>query len=168
MDVRAAKLSELSVLQDIERAAGYWFRDVDMAAITEDEPLPLPELARYQQAGRAWVIADTNDTPVAYLIADIVDGNLYIAQISVHPNHARHGLGSRLLEHLAQYAIANHIPALTLTTFTHVAWNAPYYARCGFHTLADSDLTSGLRRIRQQEAAHGLDRWSRVCMRRDL
>jgi len=130
-------------------------------AMSTWRPSPRTNRCRYPNS-------PANDTPVAYLIADIVDGNLYIAQISVHPNHARHGLGSRLLEHLAQYAIANHIPALTLTTFTHVAWNAPYYARCGFHTLADSDLTSGLRRIRQQEAAHGLDRWSRVCMRRDL
>jgi hypothetical protein len=49
-----------------------------------------------------------------------------------------------------------------------VPWNGPYYARCGFVTLDDSDVTPGLRAIRRREAAHGLDRWPRVCMRRDL
>lgn len=59
-------------------------------------------------------------------------------------------------------------PALTLTTFTDVPWNAPYYARCGFRRLDDGELTPGLREISEREAAHGLDRWPRVCMRRAL
>ena len=63
---------------------------------------------------------------------------------------------------------ATGVPALTLTTFTDVPWNAPYYVRCGFRILADAQLTPGLRAIRDREAAHGLDRWPRVCMRRDL
>ncbi|MDX6310785.1 MAG: hypothetical protein QOF44_249, partial [Streptomyces sp.] len=45
---------------------------------------------------------------------------------------------------------------------------APYYARCGFHPIADDALTPGLRAIRLREAAHGLDRWPRVAMRRPL
>ena len=60
------------------------------------------------------------------------------------------------------------LPALTLTTFAYVPWNAPYYARCGFRVLDDAEITPGLRAIREQEAALGLDRWPRVCMRRDL
>jgi hypothetical protein len=59
-------------------------------------------------------------------------------------------------------------PALTLTTFTEVPWNAPYYERCGFRRLPEAELTPGLREIRRREAAHGLDRWPRTCMRRDL
>jgi hypothetical protein len=47
-------------------------------------------------------------------------------------------------------------------------WNGPYYKQCGFVALSDKDLTAGLRLIRQREAAHGLDRWPRMCMRRDL
>ena len=54
------------------------------------------------------------------------------------------------------------------TTFAKVPWHAPYYLRCGFRLLSNSELTPGLRAIREREAAHGLDRWPRVCMRRDL
>ena len=168
MHVRAVRLDELPVLQDIERAAGQRFLDIGMPEIAEDEPLPLGELARYHRAGLAWVVADDADTPVAYLIADRVDGNLHVEQVSVHPGSARRGLGRLLLDHLAAHAPSEGASALTLTTFTQVPWNAPYYARCGFQLMDDSRLTPGLREIREHEAAHGLDRWPRTCMRREL
>jgi len=168
MHVRAVRLDELPVLQDIERAAGQRFLDIGMPEIAEDEPLPLGELARYHRAGLAWVVADDADTPVAYLIADRVDGNLHVEQVSVHPGSARRGLGRLLLDHLAAHAPSEGASALTLTTFTQVPWNAPYYARCGFQPMDDSRLTPGLREIREHEAAHGLDRWPRTCMRREL
>ncbi|MEV6924761.1 GNAT family N-acetyltransferase [Dactylosporangium sp. NPDC051485] len=168
MHLRAVRLDDLPVLQDIERAAGQCFRDIGMPEIAEDEPLPLGELARYHHTGLAWVVANNADAPVAYLIADRVDGNLHIEQVSVHPDSARRGLGRSLLEHLAAHATGEGTPALTLTTFTQVPWNAPYYARCGFQPMDDSGLTPGLRKIRERETAHGLDRWPRVCMRRTL
>ncbi|MFY1576885.1 GNAT family N-acetyltransferase [Verrucosispora sp. WMMD703] len=168
MQIREARQDELPILQDIERAAGQCFRDVGMPQIADDAPLPLDILVRYREAGRAWVATDTTERPVGYLIADLVDGNFHIEQVSVHPDAARRGIGRQLIDHLADHAMASGIPALTLTTFTQVPWNAPYYARCGFHTLDQSDLTPGLRAIRQREAAHGLDRWPRVCMRRTL
>ncbi|GAA3633267.1 GNAT family N-acetyltransferase [Streptomyces chitinivorans] len=168
MHIRSVRLDELPVLQDIERAAGQCFRDIGMPEIAEDEPLPLGELARYHDAGLAWVVADDADVPVAYLIADCVDGNLHVEQVSVHPESARRGVGRSLLEHLADHARSEGVPALTLTTFAQVPWNAPYYVRCGFQVMDDSGLTPGLREIREREAAHGLDRWPRVCMHRAL
>lgn len=174
MGIRAVRHADLHLLRDIERAAGESFRHIGMPEIADDDPLPLTTLADYHRAGRAWVATDTtdptnpSDEPVAYLIADVIDGSLHIGQVSVHPRYARRGIGRRLLDHLADHARATGVPALTLTTFADVPWNAPYYARCGFVTLHDSDLTPGLRAVRQQEAAHGLDRWPRVCMRRDL
>jgi GNAT superfamily N-acetyltransferase len=165
--IRTAHAKELPVLRDIERAAGECFRDIGMAEIADDEPLPLETLSAFQRAGRAWVAADQKDQPAAYLIADLVDGGLHVEQVSVHPDHARRGVGRRLLDHLAGVARAEKVPELTLTTFTEVPWNAPYYERCGFRTLADAELTRGLREIRAREAAYGLDRWPRVCMRRE-
>ncbi|WP_026257262.1 GNAT family N-acetyltransferase [Actinopolymorpha alba] len=168
MDIRAVRLDELPRLQDIERAAGRCFRDIGMPEIADDEPLPLGELARYHRAGLAWVAVNEADTPVAYLIADRVDGNLHVEQVSVHPGSAHRGIGRALLNHLAIHATSEGAPALTLTTFVEVPWNAPYYARCGFQLLDDSELTPGLRKIREREATHGLDRWPRGCMRRAL
>ncbi|MFF8277350.1 GNAT family N-acetyltransferase [Streptomyces lateritius] len=170
MRIRAAAPAELPLLQDIEQAAGEPFRSLGMAVIADDEPLPLDVLDAYRLGGRAWVAADEADRPVAYLLTDTVDGAAHIEQVSVHPAVARRGIGRALIEHLAADAAQRCLTAVTLTTFTEVPWNAPYYTRLGFRALTESDpdLTAGLRAIRQAEAAHGLATWPRVCMRRDL
>lgn len=168
MQIRPVRDDELPVLRDIERAAGLAFYGVGMPEIAADEPLPIDVLAGYRSAGRAWVAADRADLPVGYLLAEQLAGNLHIEQVSVHPVAARRGVGRQLIEHLAEVAVRNGVPALTLTTFAEVPWNAPYYQRCGFRILAADELSPGLRAVRAREAEHGLDRWPRVCMRRDL
>ena len=168
MRIRAAVEDDLPVMREIERAAGAVFAEIGMREIADDEPLSLAELAGYQREGRAWVADDGAGRPVAYLIADLVDGNVHIEQVSVHPVAARQGIGRGLLEHAAAYATARGASALTLTTFAEVPWNAPYYARCGFRVVPDSDLSPGLNDIRSREIAHGLYRWPRVTMWRPL
>jgi GNAT superfamily N-acetyltransferase len=166
--VRAARADDLLIVQDIERAAGQLFRAVGMPEIADDPPPSVDALTAYQQAGRAWVAADPADVPVAYLIADPVDGQLHIEQLAVLPSHARRRIGGQLIEYLAHQALAAGIPALTLTTFAEVPWNAPYYRRCGFGVIDDEAFTPSLRSIQKAETAHGLNRWPRVGMRRDL
>lgn len=166
--IRLARADDLPALRDIERAAGKAFADIDMAFVAEDEPPSIEMLRTFQQAGRAWVSVDQHDRPVAYLIAELVDGDAHIEQVSVHPDHRGERLGLRLIEHLGGWARDHGARALTLTTFTEVAWNGPYYERCGFRPLDESELTPGLRRVRAAEAAHGLDRWPRATMRREL
>lgn len=168
MRIRAATVADLPALQDIERAAGQSFREIGMPEIADDQPPSTAQLACYQQAGRAWVAVGEAGQPVGYLIAEPVDGNLHIEQVSVHPDSARRGIGRHLLEHVAAQAAVAGLPALTLTTFTHVPWNAPYYRRLGFRTLTEGEISPGLCEIRAREADQGLDRWPRVCMRRDL
>jgi len=144
------------------------FAGIGMPEIADHHWWPLPVLADRHDAGGLWVAASQADQPVAFLMADLVDGCLHVEQVSVDPGSARRGVGRTLLDHAAILAAADGLPALTLTTFAHVPWNAPYYARCGFTVLDDAELTPGLRAIRQREAAAGLDRWPRVGMRRDL
>ncbi len=170
MRIRPAAPGDLPLLQDIERAAGVPFRDLGMRDVADDAPPALETLERYRRAQRCWVAEKEGPEgrPVAYLIAEPVDGALHVEQVSVHPAAARRGVGRALLARAADRARAEGLTALTLTTFAEVPWNAPYYARLGFRTLAGAELTPGLRRIRAEEAAHGLDRWPRVCMRVDV
>lgn len=53
-------------MQDIERAAGAYFRNIGMPEIADDDPLPLSELSRHQRTGTAWVAVDITNTPAAY------------------------------------------------------------------------------------------------------
>lgn len=166
--IRSARPDELPRLQDLERAAGAAFADLGMGAVADDDPLPLEVLAGYQRDGRAWVATDPVDVPVAYLLVDVIDGAAHVEQVSVHPAHAGRRLGPALLDTAAAWAARRHLRWVTLTTFTEVPWNAPYYARLGFKVLAEDELGPGLRRLREREAAHGLNRWPRVATHREV
>ncbi|MFI5894410.1 GNAT family N-acetyltransferase [Actinoplanes sp. NPDC051513] len=162
--IRAAREADVEAMRAIEVAADRMFRDIGMDFGPAGEPPTAETLLAYVRDGRAWVAEGS----VAYLVADLVDGNVHVEQVSVDPAHGRRGLGAALIEHVAAWARERGSPALTLTTFAEVAWNAPYYERLGFRRLADAELTPELRRIRQREAEFGLDRWPRLAMRREL
>ncbi|MFR9675694.1 GNAT family N-acetyltransferase [Streptomyces sp. TR06-5] len=166
--IRAGREDDLVALGDLERAAGEQFRALGMDAVADDEPFSPGELRPYLHRDGLHVAVDDRDRPIAYLLTEPVDGCLHIEQVSVHPDHARRGVGRALLDDAARRASARGLPALTLTTFTEVPWNAPYYERCGFRRLGAAETTPGLRALRAREAAAGLDRWPRVCMRRPL
>lgn len=166
--IRAARPDDLPALRELERAAGAPFRDVGMEAVADDEPTTVADLALFQEDGRAWVVTGEADDPVAYLLVEVVDGDAHIEQVSVHPGHARQGLGRTLLDTAAAWAEERGLAALTLTTFAQVPWNAPYYERLGFQILTEDQMSGGLLRIRDREAARGLARWPRVTMRRTI
>lgn len=164
--IRPPVRAELPRLRTIEVAAGQVFADVGMHRIASDGAPSLDELATQLAAGELWIAAFQE--PVAYLRAEPVDGDLHIAQVSVHPEHARRGIGAALIEHATRLAARTGLPALSLTTFRDVPWNGPYYRRLGFTELTDADLGPGLAAIRAKEIAAGLDDWPRCAMRRPL
>ncbi|WP_406281252.1 GNAT family N-acetyltransferase [Embleya sp. NBC_00896] len=159
--IRVPSVDELERLREVEVSAGRCFGDVGMPEIAADEPPEIAVLERYLVGGRLLVVGN----PVlAYATWDRVDGAAHIEQVSVHGDGARRGLGRSLIDRVQ---VESGL-ALTLTTFRDVAWNAPYYERIGFRLLGADEVTPGLAAIRAAEAAAGLDRWARVCMRREV
>ncbi|MEU5724471.1 GNAT family N-acetyltransferase [Micromonospora sp. NPDC047738] len=165
---RMARADELTEVQRIEVASGAPFRKVGMADVADMPPLPLDVLADRQRAGRVWVAVNTGDRPVAFVVVDLVDGCAHVEQLSVDPAYARRGIGRGLLDHVAGWAAARGLPALTLTTFRSVPWNGPYYTRCGFRELTGAEVTPGLAGLLAAEAALGLDPAERIAMRRPV
>jgi GNAT superfamily N-acetyltransferase len=171
MRIRPVEEDELDRLREIELEAGVAFATIGMTSVADADPPPVEHLDHYRRAGRCWVQADSTEgvgLPVAYLIADVVDGNGHVEQVSVHPSVGGRGLGRQLIDHAAAWARGAGLTRLTLTTFVEVPWNGPYYERLGFRVLDDAELGPDLRRIRDAEAAAGLDRWPRCAMVRDL
>jgi GNAT superfamily N-acetyltransferase len=162
--IRPTVPEELPTLIEIERAAGAMFLDVGMPEIAGDSPGDASWFARFD--GFTWVAADDAGVPVAYLVALPIDAGLHVEQVSVHPRAARQGIGAELIAAAGDVAEVEEWPALTLTTFTQVPWNAPYYRRLGFAVVPEPEWTPDLREIVAAENAHGLDRWPRVVMRR--
>lgn len=166
--IRPARESDIPELQRIEIVAGRMFAPLGMDRVAEDDPFSEAELRDYIDDGRAWVVTDEIGRPIAYTLIKWADQVAHLEQVSVDPMFAGRRLGASLVERAVTWAREQGSPALTLTTFSDVPWNAPYYERLGFRRLADDELTPDLRAIRAEEAAHGLDEWPRLAMRRDL
>ena len=166
--IRTARSGDLARLVEIERAAGQTFLQLDPDLFAGHDPGTVAELRRYADGGRAFVSVDADDRPVGYLVLDVVDGAAHIEQVSVHPDHARNGLGRALIERAATWASARGLRSLTLTTYVDVPWNGPYYERLGFGYLTAGEETPGLRAVRERERALGLEVWPRTSMRRTL
>jgi GNAT superfamily N-acetyltransferase len=151
--IRLAQPAELPYLQQIEIASGEPFRDVGMSEIAEDAPMSLEDLGTHE----VWVAIGAEGVPVAFIAVGDVDGATHVHQVSVHPSHARQGIGAALIEHVTRPE-----RAVTLTTFRDVPWNGPYYERLGFQAV--TDVSPGLAEIMRDEASRGLDPSTRVAM----
>jgi GNAT superfamily N-acetyltransferase len=167
MTVRLASPADLPLIPEIERRAGELFRTVGMDAVADDGDPSVDELMAPQQLGRLWVAEESGEI-VGYLRLEMVDDAAHIEQVSVLPAFGRRGIGRQLIEAADAWAAARSMRALSLTTFTDVPWNGPYYRRLGFRELRPSEMGPALRRIRAHEAARGLDRWPRTAMRREI
>jgi hypothetical protein len=64
-----------------------------------------------------------------------------------------------MLEQVIESARQAAYPAVTLTTFRDVPWNAPFYTRLGFSMLSELRLPAGL-------AAKGSWKRNTVCRRK--
>ena len=138
-----------------------------LADVADHDPFSLAELAEYRSAGRAWVAVDDGDSPVGYVVADVVDGAGHVEQISVRPDHQGQGVGQALLAQVARWARAEGFVSLTLTTFDTVPWNRPLYDTLASGCWATKNGPSWAR-WQDHEIASGLDPAQRVCMRLEL
>lgn len=165
--VRAARLSDIDLMQEIERAAGSLFAGIGMDDVAAHPPLEHNVLAAYVRNRRAWV-AEIDRQPRGYAIADVVDGCGHLEQVSVDPQYGRRGLGRALIQAVADWARAEGLPALTLLTFRDVPWNGPYYASLGFQEIPGTELAPELRAVRNHECDLGLDPTARIAMSLNL
>lgn len=166
--IRLARQDELPKLQVIEKAAAQRFRDTDQSWIVADDGMDLEQLEHWLRHGKVWVAVDSADEPVGFAIAHPIDGTAYLHELDVHPQHSRRGLGARLIDEVAMWARNCGYSAVTLATFAEIPWNAPYYRRLGFRALREQELGPGLRQVRADEAASGLDLDTRICMIRPV
>ena len=163
--IRPARTDEIERVREIERVSATRFLGTDRAWLADDEPTDARTLAERIGTGGLLVAAD-GEVPVAFVMFRSVEGCAYVEQIDVLPSHARRGIGAALLEAVAGVARARGWPALTLSTFKDVPFNAPYYARLGFAVV--EELTPGLAKVRAEHEARGLDETARVFMQRKV
>lgn len=117
---------------------------------------------------RLWVARSARGAVVGFALADEVDGEAHLDEIGVLPEFGRRGIGASLVSTVAGWAAGQGYRHLTLITFRHLAWNAPFYERCGFVAIDEALIGPELTALLDAEAREGIDRAKRVCLRLDL
>ncbi|MFD3165982.1 GNAT family N-acetyltransferase [Herpetosiphon sp. NSE202] len=166
--IRRPSQAELSLLPAIEVAAAQLFVPTQHAFIAAWPPASLDDLQAYFAWDGVWVAVDAHDTPVGFALAKIVDAEVYLSELDVHPSHGQRGLGRRLIAAVAAWGKAHGYRSMSLLTFNDIAWNAELYARLGFRALAEAECSPELTTIAQGHIAAGLPASARVAMRAEL
>jgi len=168
-EVGRARRDELSKLAAIEVAAEALFPLEDLPPESRAIADPLSFFEEAFSAGRLWVARSLDPpAPVGFAVAIVLGGTAHLQEMDVLPEHGRQGLGRALVLEVVDWARACGFSDLTLTTFRHRAWNAPFYAGLGFCEIPARDLSAPLRAVLASEVAEGLDPTQRVAMRLDL
>ncbi len=163
--VRPARPEEVAAIPAIERAAGRLFSGLSLEAGVLADVTPEADLHDAQREGLLWVAIGPGERPVGFALVEDFDGAAHLDELDVHPAHGRRGLGAALVGAVCDGARRRGFPAVTLTTFRELAWNAPFYHGLGFRALATDELSPALAALVAREDAAGLPAQDRVVMR---
>lgn len=161
--IELAAPAHVPLLAAIEIAAAGIFPPGSIPEHIRADSVPQSALLEAVQEGLLWVLLAPKGRPVGYALVQLPEDSVLLAQMDVHPDHMRKGLGSALIMHLVEHLKRQKKPALYLTTFRHVPWNAPFYAKLGFEALSKEDAPLFLNTILEEEKRYGLTK--RIGMR---
>ena len=165
--VPAARV-HVEAVAPIEQAAAARFPHEDLPGELRYMVTDYATLREAQRAGRLWIAVDERDRPVGFALAEELADELYLCEMDVHPDHGRRGIGTQLVETVIAWARLHEFPALSLITFRHLPWNAPFYANLGFKPLSTAELGPELAGFLAEETEVGIDPSKRIGMRLQL
>ncbi len=149
-------LVDLPRLVEVNSAAGARFAEHGLV-LPEDNPAN--ELLAADH-----VLVAVAPHPVGFAILKKLDEHAHLGELAVHPDYGRRGIGTTLLRGSCDWAREQGYPAITLTTFVDIPWNAPWYAARGFTELAEDEWGPGLRDQWEAERAAGIMVAPRIVM----
>ena len=139
-DIRSALERDVPFLPEIERQASAlfldWAEELDLTADKLQQVTPENVFLSAQRKGLLWVATVNSVEVVGFALVKWVDGLVHLKELDVLPNHGRKGIGTGLVRTVCLWAEEKGIPAVTLTTFRDIPWNAPFYARLEFQVVS--------------------------------
>jgi GNAT superfamily N-acetyltransferase len=167
--VRNATPADLPALMAAERAAAERFAGHPLGERFMATPTPEAAFREALAEGRLFAAEAPGACAVGFAVAGEVGGLAHLEEVSVDPAHGRRGVGEALVGAVVAWARARGHTALTLTTLESVPWNAPWYRKLGFRSLAFEELSDALRALLAEEAERGVGRPpERVAMRKEI
>jgi GNAT superfamily N-acetyltransferase len=162
--IELAAKYHLRAIPAIEQAAAAMFAEVDLPSELRFLVTDRETLIEAQRDERLWVALDEQKDAVGFALARDVGVYAHLEEMDVHPDHGRRGIGAQLLGAVINWARAAGFPGITLITFRHLQWNAPFYERHGFVQLDHEEASGGLRELIREELEVGLEPRNRVAM----
>ena len=163
--LRLAVQEDAQLLPAIEYSAAQVFHTLDeLSWLTESPSMSIERHSQLIALSTCWVAPDAENRPQGFLSAERHGCDLHIYELSVIQSMQGQGIGRLLIEAAKDYARSSRLSFVTLTTFTDVPWNAPFYSRMGFQTKATTDLDERLAAILSEEYKHGFAPGSRCVM----
>lgn len=150
--LRAIELASFETLRDAGTVSG------EASASSDDE------LAQYLNCGCLYAAFDGSATPVGYVGGHILAGRLHVAEMDVHPDWQKRGIGRLLMTAVIGEGRARHLLGASLTTDRLARFNAPFYASLGFRIIEGTACPAHLAAILASEAEKGFDPLRRVAM----
>lgn len=159
--IRPAQPDDAPFLPGVEHAAAQVFREIEgLAWLADTVTLSVERHQQLIALSTCWVVVDAQETPQGFLSAERQGDALHIVEVSVAQAVQGQGWGRKLVEVAMEHARSNGLESVTLTTFKHVPWNAPFYRRLGFEPATSPHLEEML----AAEYAHGFEQGSRCAM----
>lgn len=174
--IRPLADGDAPALLALGRRADQLFADHGYPEIAEAPETPLAEFVAFLRQ-EVCVVAASLDRcdgstgeprPVGFAVADAVGAYFWLKELAVDPAFGRRGIGSALLDAVAEHGRRRGYGALALSTFRKVPFNAPLYARRGFAELNAQQAPVGLRTRFLREVPPGIDPAHRILMVRLL
>jgi GNAT superfamily N-acetyltransferase len=123
--------------------------------IPDDHPFVTSEHQRWHRAlerGDLWfACAGASAEPAGFFALDKLEDCFYLEQLSVRTAHGKRGLGGALLEEACERLRARGALEAWLTTYAHVPWNGPFYARHGFRAAPEAACNATLRAVLEEQ-----------------
>jgi GNAT superfamily N-acetyltransferase len=167
MRIRPALLADIPQLIAVEQSAAQAFLQLpDLAWLATTEGLDEGAHNAFIITSGSWVAEDDQGDALGFVCLSLEGQTLHIHELSVRLQSQGQGVGRQLLDQACAVARHRGALALTLTTFTQVPWNGPFYARYGFEVLDQQQIGARLQGILATERAHGLS--GRCAMRLPL
>jgi ribosomal protein S18 acetylase RimI-like enzyme len=134
--VRLATFADIPQLPEIERQAAQAFLGTPQGWCADAEVMAAEDYDELVEDDDVFV-AEDDGALIGFAVTEIEGDALHIWELAVHIAHQRKGAGKALIAACADAARAEGCASVTLSTFTNVAFNEPYYRALGFEVVTD-------------------------------
>lgn len=149
-DLRLSKDSDLQELMRISAQARDRYKTIPSLAHVAD--IPALSADRFEACRVVVAVNRSRHEVIGFAATRLLDGLLYLDNVSVDPRASGNGIGTALLSCVVAYARDIPVQGVSLTTFREPLWNGPWFRTHGFGPMPDARIGEGLRSVMDRQS----------------